>query len=178
MLDSIAEGEILVADRAYDSDALHKAMDARDPSACIKPMPNRKHTPAFSPYLYRYRNLVERFFNGLKHFRAAAARFEKHPQNYLALVKLIAVRIRLRAYESVFLGAQQSEQAACPIPLGENRLQRFRRHRAMAAAVLGVDHDRLHLSAAARRSGRSERRRCREPWRAVAPKDFRRCVWN
>lgn len=53
-------------------------------------------TPAFSPFLYRYRNLVERFFNKLKHCRAIATRFEKHDANYLALVKLASVRIWLR----------------------------------------------------------------------------------
>ena len=51
---------------------------------------------AFSPWLYRYRNLVERFFNKLKHFRAVATRFEKHDANYLALVKLAASRIWMR----------------------------------------------------------------------------------
>lgn len=101
MLDNIGEGETLLADRAYDSDALRKAMDERGAWTCIKPMPNRKYPPAFSPFLYRYRNLVKRFFNKLKHFRAVATRFEKHPQNYLALVKLAAIKIRLRAYESV-----------------------------------------------------------------------------
>lgn len=101
MLDNIGRGQILLADRAYDSDALRKAMDERGAWACIKPVPNRKRRPAFSPFLYRFRNLVERFFNKLKHFRAVATRFEKHPENYLALVKLAAVRIRLRSYESV-----------------------------------------------------------------------------
>ena len=101
MLDNIGRGQILLADRAYDSDALRKAMDERGAWACIKPVPNRKRRPPFSPFLYRFRNLVERFFNNLKHFRAVATRFEKHPENYLALVKLAAVRIRLRSYESV-----------------------------------------------------------------------------
>ena len=69
--------------------------------ANIKPMPRRVNVPAFSPFLYRYRNLVERFFNKLKHFRAVATRYEKHDANYLALVKLASTRIWLRAYESV-----------------------------------------------------------------------------
>jgi transposase len=45
---------------------------------------------------YRYRNLVERFFNKIKHFRAIATRFEKHADNYLALVKLAASKIWMR----------------------------------------------------------------------------------
>jgi transposase len=45
--------------------------------------------------------LVERFFNKLKHYRAVATRYEKHAANYLALVKLAAIRIWLRHNESV-----------------------------------------------------------------------------
>lgn len=101
MLDGLGEGQILLADRAYDSNALRQAMDQRGAWACIKPMPNRKTIPAFSSFLYRHRNLVERFFNRLKHFRAIATRFEKHAENYLALVKLAAIKIWLRSYESV-----------------------------------------------------------------------------
>ncbi len=66
MLDALVEGQILLADRAYDSDALRQRLDARGAWANIKPMPNRKNVPAFSSYLYRYRNLVERFFNKIK----------------------------------------------------------------------------------------------------------------
>ena len=64
--------------------------------ANIKPISRRVNIPAFSPFLYRFRNLVERFFNKLKHFRAIATRFEKHDANYLALVKLAAARIWMR----------------------------------------------------------------------------------
>jgi transposase len=101
MLDGIAEGQILLADRAYDSDGLRKTLHERGAWANVKPMPNRRKVPAFSTFLYRYRNLVERFFNKLKHFRAVATRFEKHDANYLALVKLAAARIWMRYYESV-----------------------------------------------------------------------------
>jgi transposase len=59
-------------------------------------MPNRVNIPPFSTFLYRYRNLVERFFNKLKHFRAVATRYEKHAANYLALVKLASARIWMR----------------------------------------------------------------------------------
>jgi hypothetical protein len=69
--------------------------------ANIKPMPHRANLPAFSLWLYRYRNLVERFFNKLKHSRAVATRFEKHDANYLALVKLAGTPIWIRFIESV-----------------------------------------------------------------------------
>lgn len=96
MLEGIGPGEVLLADRAYDSDALRQTLAMRGAFANIKPMPRRVNIPAFSPFLYRYRNLVERFFNKLKHFRAVATRFEKHDANYLALVKLAATRIWMR----------------------------------------------------------------------------------
>jgi transposase len=96
MLDGIGAGQILLADRAYDSDGLRQSLKERGAWANVKPMPNRKNVPAFSRFLYRFRNLVERFFNKLKHFRAVATRFEKHDANYLALVKLAAARIWMR----------------------------------------------------------------------------------
>jgi transposase len=86
----------LLADRAYDSDGLRQSLKERGAWANVKPMPNRKTRPPFSQFLYRYRNLVERFFSKLKHFRAIATRFEKHDANYLALVTLAAARIWMR----------------------------------------------------------------------------------
>lgn len=80
----------------YDSDALRQVLAARGAWACVKPIPNRWQRPAFSAILYRQRNLVERFFNELKHFRAVAVRFENDPENYIALVKLAAARICMR----------------------------------------------------------------------------------
>ncbi len=63
-------------------------------ATCIDP-------PAFSGWLYRQRNAVERFFNKLKHFRATATRYDKLGDNDLVSVKLASVRIWLRFYESV-----------------------------------------------------------------------------
>ncbi|GAC1347787.1 MAG: hypothetical protein NVSMB18_33930 [Acetobacteraceae bacterium] len=77
MLDTVTKGQILLADRAYDSDALRAAMTDLGAWANIKRMRRRVNNPAFSARLYPYRNLVERFFNKLKHSRAVATRFEK-----------------------------------------------------------------------------------------------------
>jgi len=101
MLGGLMQGQILLADNAYDSDALRHSLAARGAWANIKPPSRRVKIPAFSAFLYRYRNLIERFFNKIKHYRAIATRFEKHAENYLALVKLAAIRIWIRSYESV-----------------------------------------------------------------------------
>jgi transposase len=96
MLDTVGEGDVLLADRAYDSDGLRRTLAERGAWANVRPMPGRKNVPAFSRFLYRYRNLVERFFSKLKHFRAIATRYEKHAENYLALIKLASAKIWMR----------------------------------------------------------------------------------
>ena len=101
MLDGMISGQILLADRAYDSNALRETLTSQGVWANIRPMDHRRDPPVFSSFLYRYRNLVERFFDKLKHYRAIATRYEKRACHYLALVKLAAIRIWLRHNESV-----------------------------------------------------------------------------
>lgn len=101
MLGTVGRRQVLLADRAYDSDALRQTLADRGAWANVKPMPGRKHVPAFSAFLYKDRNLVERFFNKLKHFRGVATRYDKLAENYLAGVKLASLRIWMRANESM-----------------------------------------------------------------------------
>ena len=101
MFETVKTGNILLADRAYDSDALRQGLKARGAWGCIRPMPNRVNIPVFSPWLYKQRNAIERFFNKLKHFRAVATRYDKRDDNFLASVQLASIRIWLRSYESV-----------------------------------------------------------------------------
>lgn len=101
MLDGIGDGTVLLADRAYDSNAIRERLADQGALANIRPLSNRKEQPAFSPKVYKMRNLVERFFSKLKHFRAVATRFCRHDANYLASVKLAALRIWMRFNESV-----------------------------------------------------------------------------
>ncbi|MGY4304596.1 transposase [Bradyrhizobium sp. USDA 4369] len=61
---------------------------------------DRKVQRSVDPRLYRQRNLIERFFCKLKHFRRVATRFDKPARNFLAAVLLASTRIWLRAYES------------------------------------------------------------------------------
>ena len=101
MLDTLMPGSVLLADRAYDADKLRAAIAGKGAFANIPPMPQRVRRSAFSPLLYRYRNLIERFFNKLKHFRAVATRYDKRDDNFLASVQLASIRIWLRHNESV-----------------------------------------------------------------------------
>jgi transposase len=101
MLSSIGRGDILLADRAYDSDALRLDLAERGARANVKLMPNRVNLPPFNKRLYRKRNIVERFFSKLKHFRAVATRYDKRDDNYLASIKLASARIWMRFNESM-----------------------------------------------------------------------------
>ena len=93
LIDTLGEGDILLADKGYDSDAIRAKAKQRKAWANIPPKANRRDTFAFSARLYRKRNLVERFFNRIKHFRGIATRYDKDPANYLAAVKFVAARI-------------------------------------------------------------------------------------
>lgn len=101
MFETVKAGHILLAGRAYDSDALRGLLAERGAWANIKPMKGRVKRLPFSGWVYRQRNAVERFFNKIKHFRAVATRYDKRDDNFLASIKLAALRIWLRSCESV-----------------------------------------------------------------------------
>ena len=63
---------MLLADRGYDADWIREFASQQGAWANIPPKRNRKEPICFSPYLYRARNLVERFFNKIKQCRRVA----------------------------------------------------------------------------------------------------------
>jgi transposase len=85
---------MLLADRGYDADWIRVLAAKKGAWANIPPRCN------LSPYLYRARNLVERFFNKIKHCRRVATRYDKLAANYLAFVQLASIRLWLRVNES------------------------------------------------------------------------------
>ena len=100
LIDSLGEGDILLADKGYDSNAIRAKAAERKAWANTPPKANRKGTFAFSRWVYRQRNLVERFFNRIKQFRGIATRYDKRPENYMVALKLVAARIWCPANES------------------------------------------------------------------------------
>ena len=81
------------ADKGYDSNAIRTMAEDHKAWASIPPKSNRKGSFTFSAWVYRQRNLVERFFNRIKNFRGIATRYDKDPRNFLAAVKLVSLRI-------------------------------------------------------------------------------------
>lgn len=100
LIDGLPPARDVVADRGYDARAILEQIEATGARGHIPTQRDRKEQRSVDRRLYRQRNLVERFFNKLKHFRRIATRFDKLARNYLAAVLLASIRIRLRAYES------------------------------------------------------------------------------
>jgi transposase len=100
LLDHVRAGTIVLADKAYDADRIRQCLREKGAFANIPPKANRRSKPYFSTGLYRERNLIERFFSKLKHFRRIATRYDKLAENFLAMVQLASMRLWLRVYES------------------------------------------------------------------------------
>jgi transposase len=81
LLEVLAPGATLIADRAYDTDAIRGLAAERGAWANIPQRVIRKDSFAFSGWVYRQRNCIERFFNRLKHFRGLATRYDRRPEN-------------------------------------------------------------------------------------------------
>src|SRR5260370_20387080 len=90
-----ADPNALIADKAYDADRFVDSLTQREITPVIPPKANRKTQRACDFALYCERNLVERFLNQLKHFRAIATRYDKLARNFLAGVQLAAMTILL-----------------------------------------------------------------------------------
>ncbi len=91
---------MLLADKAYDADAVRAFARSEGGWANIPPRQTQKGPICFSPFLYRARNRIERFFNRIKQCRRIATRYDKLAENFLAFVKLAAIRLWVRVNES------------------------------------------------------------------------------
>lgn len=85
------EPDALLADKGYDSDALIETLEERGIKPVIPPKANRREPRKTDFALYRERNLVERFFNRLKQYRALATRYDKLANTFLAAAALVCV---------------------------------------------------------------------------------------
>lgn len=90
---------VIMADTAYDSDAIRQLIADRGAVAVIPNNPSRANKHPLDRHLYAQRHLVEYAqrhlveycFSKLKQFRRVATRFEKTARNYLAIVTIAAI---------------------------------------------------------------------------------------
>ena len=91
LLTGLRPRTMLLADRGYDADWIRALANQQGAWANIPPKRNRTDPICFSPYLYRARNLVERFFNKIKQCRRIATRYDKLAETYLAMVTIACI---------------------------------------------------------------------------------------
>lgn len=90
-----ADPNALIGDKAFDAGSLLDILEQRAITPVIPPKANRKAPRKCDYALYGERNLIERFFNKIKHFRAIATRYDKLARNFLAALQLVSVIILL-----------------------------------------------------------------------------------
>ncbi len=79
-------GDAVLADKAYDSNALRALIAGMGAEAVIPSNRTRKIVIPHDAGLYKYRNRIERCFNRLKHFRRFATRYDRRTVHFTGFV--------------------------------------------------------------------------------------------
>lgn len=95
LLDGLAPRRVL-ADKAYDSNAIRALVADMKAEAVIPCNPTRRRPIPYDFEAYKVRNVVERYFNKLKHFRRIATRYDRHARNFLSFLHLASAMIWMR----------------------------------------------------------------------------------
>jgi transposase len=95
LLDGLAFGG-LIADMAFDSNALIADLNERGAKIVIAQHPRRARPLPLDTELYKWRHLIENFFCKLKEFKRIALRADKTDQSFSAIIHLAATVINSR----------------------------------------------------------------------------------
>jgi transposase len=90
------EFSALIADKAFDSNALITELDARGAKVVISQHPRRASPLPIDLNIYKWRHLIENFFCKLKEFKRIAMRSDKTDQSFSAMIHLAATVIHSR----------------------------------------------------------------------------------
>jgi transposase len=90
------EADAVLADKGYDADYIVDAVKGMEAEVVIPPRSNRKVARAYDAHLYKERNLIERMYGKLKHFRRVATRYDKLASSYMAFVLVAAIYLWLK----------------------------------------------------------------------------------
>lgn len=81
--------EALIADKAFDNNALRTILSERGATAVIPSKADRKFPIPHDREMYKWRHLVENFFQRLKEFRRIATRYDKTDTSFAATIYLV-----------------------------------------------------------------------------------------
>ena len=88
-------GKAVLADKAYDSNALRALIAAMNAKAVIPSNRSRKIIIPHDEVAYKERNRIERCFNKMKHFRRFATRYDRRAIHFAGFAHLAAAMIWL-----------------------------------------------------------------------------------
>jgi transposase len=84
--------DALLADKAYDSDAIRDDLKKRGIKAVIPPKSNRTVAIRYNKRIYRERNCIERVLGHLKINRAVATRYDQLAESFLGMLYIATAR--------------------------------------------------------------------------------------
>src|SRR5262249_24913151 len=88
--------DALIADKAFDSNAIVAELDAHGAKIVISQHPRRAQPLAIDEQMYKWRHLIENFFGKLKEFKRIALRADKTDHSFAAMIHLAAAVINSR----------------------------------------------------------------------------------
>ena len=89
LLDGIETGSV-IADKGYESNRILAHIRSKGATAVIPPKANRRNPWEYDRELYRQRNLIERAFNKLKHWRRIATGCDRRSIYFLSVLYLVS----------------------------------------------------------------------------------------
>jgi transposase len=85
--------EVVIGDKGFDSQPLVEFIESRGGQAVIPSRKNCTQQRDYDQERYKDRNLVERFWNKIKHYRRVATRYEKTARNFLAFIHVASIMV-------------------------------------------------------------------------------------
>ena len=95
LIDGLSFGA-LIADKAFDSNAIIADLNERGAKIVISQHPRRASPLPLDEEMYKWRHLIENFFCKLKEFKRIALRADKTDQSFAAIIYLAAAVINSR----------------------------------------------------------------------------------
>lgn len=89
-------GTHLLMDRAYEGDSTRLLAESFGLTPVVPPKRNRTAPWDCARETYKGRNIVERVFNRMKHYRKAATRYDRLDETFLTNLQLIRIAIYLK----------------------------------------------------------------------------------
>jgi transposase len=86
----------LIADKAFDHDALRAQLNRRGAIAVIPSTAARKNPIPYDTEMYKWRHLIENCFQRLKEFRRIATRYDKTDISFAAAIHLAAAWLAIQ----------------------------------------------------------------------------------